>query len=59
MAENKEKLGFFGEFKKFIARGSIVDMAVGIIIGGDTAMKTALNKFAQELEAIREAGIIS
>lgn len=32
--EKKEKLGFFGEFKKFIARGSIVDMAVGIIIGG-------------------------
>ncbi len=30
----KEKVGFFGEFKKFIARGSIVDMAVGIIIGG-------------------------
>ena len=24
---------FFGEFKKFIARGSVMDMAVGIIIG--------------------------
>jgi len=34
MSEKKEKLGFFGEFKKFIARGSIVDMAVGIIVGG-------------------------
>jgi len=33
-AEKKEKVGFFGEFKKFIARGSIVDMAVGIIVGG-------------------------
>lgn len=24
---------FFGEFKKFIARGNVIDMAVGIIIG--------------------------
>ena len=26
--------GFFAEFKKFIARGSVMDMAVGVIIGG-------------------------
>lgn len=32
--EKKEKVGLVGEFKKFIARGSIVDMAVGIIVGG-------------------------
>ena len=25
---------FFAEFKKFIARGNVMDMAVGIIIGG-------------------------
>ncbi|MBQ8731192.1 MAG: large conductance mechanosensitive channel protein MscL [Lachnospiraceae bacterium] len=25
---------FFAEFKKFIARGNVIDMAVGIIIGG-------------------------
>ena len=25
---------FFSEFKKFIARGNVMDMAVGIIIGG-------------------------
>ncbi len=25
---------FFGEFKKFITRGNVVDMAVGVIIGG-------------------------
>ncbi len=24
---------FFNEFKKFISRGNVVDMAVGIIIG--------------------------
>lgn len=26
--------GFFGEFRKFIARGNVMDMAVGVIIGG-------------------------
>ena len=25
---------FFGEFKKFITRGNVVDMAVGVIVGG-------------------------
>lgn len=25
---------FFEEFKKFIARGNVMDMAVGVIIGG-------------------------
>ena len=30
----KEKKGFFGEFKEFIARGNVMDMAVGVIIGG-------------------------
>lgn len=32
MAEKKP--GFFGEFKKFITRGNIVDMSVGVIVGG-------------------------
>ena len=31
----KEKTGgFFNEFKQFIARGNVMDMAVGVIIGG-------------------------
>ena len=25
---------FFGEFKKFITRGNVIDLAVGVIIGG-------------------------
>ncbi len=29
-----EKKGFWGEFKEFIARGNVMDMAVGVIIGG-------------------------
>ena len=43
--EKKEKKGkgFFKEFKEFISRGNVLDMAVGIIIGGAfTAIVTAL-----------------
>lgn len=29
----EEKKGFWGEFKEFIARGNVLDMAVGIIVG--------------------------
>ena len=29
-----EKEGFISEFKTFIARGNVMDMAVGVIIGG-------------------------
>ena len=29
-----EKKGFMAEFKEFIARGNVMDMAVGVIIGG-------------------------
>ena len=37
------KKGFFGEFKEFISKGSVLDLAVGIIIGGAfTAIVTAL-----------------
>lgn len=36
---------FFSEFKKFILRGNVMDMAVGVIIGGAfTAIVTSLNK---------------
>ena len=35
LKELKEKgTGFFGEFKEFIMRGNVMDMAIGIIIGG-------------------------
>ncbi len=30
----KKDNGFFAEFKKFILRGNVVDLAVGVIIGG-------------------------
>ena len=36
--------GFLEEFKKFIMRGNVLDMAVGVIIGGAfTAIVTSLN----------------
>ena len=42
-AEKKEKKGLFKEFKEFITRGNVLDLAVGIIIGGAfTAIVNAL-----------------
>ena len=39
----KETKGFIAEFKAFIARGNVLDMAVGIIIGSAfTAIVTSL-----------------
>ena len=37
--------GFFGEFKEFVLRGNVMDMAVGVIIGGAFSdIVTALTK---------------
>lgn len=39
------KKGFIGEFKEFIMRGNVLDMAVGVIIGGAfTSIVTSLNE---------------
>ena len=41
--ENKK--GFIAEFKKFIMRGNVLDMAVGVIVGGAfTSIVTSLNQ---------------
>ena len=43
MADKKEKKGLWKEFKEFITRGNVLDLAVGVIIGGAfTAIVTAL-----------------
>ena len=34
MAEEEKKKGFFKEFKEFISKGNVLDLAVGVIIGG-------------------------
>ncbi|MCD7836434.1 MAG: large conductance mechanosensitive channel protein MscL [Lachnospiraceae bacterium] len=37
--------GFVNEFKKFIMRGNVIDMAVGVIVGGAfTSIVTSLNQ---------------
>ena len=44
MSKEKGK-GIIAEFKKFILRGNVLDMAVGVIVGGAfTAIVTSLNK---------------
>jgi len=42
-----EKVGMIAEFKKFITRGNVIDMAVGIIIG--TAFKEIINSLVKEI----------
>lgn len=46
VAKIKEKsTGFFGEFKEFVMRGNVMDMAIGVIIGGAFSdIVTALTK---------------
>ena len=34
MSTKEKTKGFIGEFKTFIARGNVMDMAVGVIVGG-------------------------
>lgn len=46
MSGKKDKgKGFIAEFKKFITRGNVLDMAVGVIVGGAfTSIVTSLNQ---------------
>ena len=34
MSKREKTTGFFTEFRKFVARGNVMDLAVGVIIGG-------------------------
>ncbi len=44
MSKEKGK-GFVAEFKKFVTRGNVMDMAVGVIVGGAfTSIVTSLNQ---------------
>ena len=42
-----EKKGFFAEFKEFVSRGNVVDMAVGIIVGG--LFTAIVNSFVKDI----------
>lgn len=39
--------GFFAEFRKFILRGNVMDLAVGVIIGG--AFKTIVDSLCNDI----------
>ena len=45
--EKKERKGFVKEFAEFINRGSIIDMAVGVIVGG--AFKDIVNRLVDSI----------
>ena len=47
MDKNKKRNGLIGEFKEFISRGSVMDLAVGIIIGG--AFTTIVNSLVKDV----------
>ncbi len=42
----KERISFFADFKKFITRGNVLDMSVGVIVGGAfTAIVNGLSNY--------------
>ena len=45
--KNDKSKGFIAEFKKFIMRGNVMDMAVGVIVGG--AFTTIVNSLNQDI----------
>ena len=38
---------FFGEFKKFVMRGNVIDMSIGVIVGG--AFTTIVNEMSNHI----------
>lgn len=46
MAKKKDS-GFMAEFKKFILRGNVIDLAVGVIIGG--AFQAIVNSLVEDI----------
>lgn len=56
--KNKDKKGFLTEFKEFITRGNVIDMAVGVIIGGafSAIVNAVVNKVFMPLIAMFTGG---
>ena len=46
MAKEKKK-GFIAEFKEFIAKGNVIDMAVGVVVG--TAFKAIVSSLVDNI----------
>ena len=47
MSAKEKTRGFLAEFRKFIARGNVMDLAVGVIIGG--AFKTIVDSLTNDI----------
>ena len=56
MADTK---GFIGEFKEFIMRGNVLDMAVGVVIGGafGTIVTSLVNDIIMPLISVITGGL--
>lgn len=59
MAVKEKAGGFMHEFKAFIARGNVVDMAVGVIIGGSfgTISKSLVNDVVMPAVSMLTGGL--
>ncbi len=59
MSVKEKGLGFIGEFKKFITRGNVIDLAVGVVIGSAfTAIVNSLvNNIIMPLISLLTAGM--
>lgn len=47
MSAKEKTKGFMAEFRKFIARGNVIDLAVGVIIGG--AFQSIVNSLVNDV----------
>ena len=45
--KNKKKSSFFSDFKAFITKGNVMDMAVGVVIGG--AFSAIVNSLVNDI----------
>lgn len=50
--------GFIGEFKEFINRGSVIDLAVGVVVGGafTTIVKSLVNDIIMPIVSLIAGG---
>ena len=54
-----EKKGFWTEFKEFISRGSVMDMAVGVVVGGNSFIDLTIRKTTNEMSKKLMTALIS
>ncbi len=59
MSVKEKGLGFAGEFKKFITRGNVIDLAVGVVIGSAFTgiVNSLVNNIIMPLVSLLTAGL--